>query len=112
MKTRQATRGMGVSYKSAVAAETAIYGVSWAKVASPVLTRTDDAVGMVAAAGVGATPAVNDFDSAQIYKDFARVMGVWYPIHSFRRHGVRGIRWDVYHHRRYSTRGCIAISAR
>lgn len=46
-----------------------IYGVSWGKVASPVLTRTDDSAGMVAAAGEGSAPVVNDFDTAQVYRD-------------------------------------------
>lgn len=50
-----------------------IYGVSWTKVESPVLTRTDDAVGMVAAAGVGSGTVTNDFDTAEIYKDITSV---------------------------------------
>lgn len=50
-----------------------IYGVSWDGSSSPTLTRTDDAVGMVAAAGVDSTPVVNDFDSAAIYSEFSEV---------------------------------------
>lgn len=50
-----------------------IYGVSWNKGSSPTLTRTDDAVGMTAAAGVGLTPATNSFDTAEIYKDITEV---------------------------------------
>ena len=46
-----------------------IYGVSWSGASSPTLTRTDNAVGMVAAAGVDATPVTNNFDTAEIYKD-------------------------------------------
>lgn len=46
-----------------------IYGVSWNKAASPVLTRTDAAVGMTAAAGVGAGLVRNDFDGAEIYRE-------------------------------------------
>lgn len=44
-----------------------IYGAKWEKVASPTLTRTDDAVGLVANAGVGYTSAVNDFDKLPIF---------------------------------------------
>ncbi len=59
--------GAGVSEKK-------IYGVSWGHdVSSPTLTRTDDAVGMVAAAGVGSTPVINNFDAAEIYKDIVDV---------------------------------------
>lgn len=47
----------------------AIYGVAWDKGSSSVLTRTNDAVGMVANVGVGATPAINDFDTAQIFEE-------------------------------------------
>lgn len=50
-----------------------IYGVSWGKTSSPTLTRTDDAVGMVAAAGVDMTPVTNDFDDAQIYSEISEV---------------------------------------
>lgn len=50
-----------------------IYGVSWNKGSSPTLTRTDDAVGMVANAGVDATPVVNDFDIAEIYGSITEV---------------------------------------
>jgi hypothetical protein len=51
----------------------AIYGVSWTKVESPTLTRTDDAVGMTAEAGVGSETVTNDFDTAEIYKDIEQV---------------------------------------
>lgn len=50
-----------------------IYGVSWDKSSVPTLTRTDDAVGMVAAAGVDMTPVTNDFDGAQIYSEITEV---------------------------------------
>lgn len=46
-----------------------IYGVSWTGASSPVLTRTDASVGMVAAAGVGTNAVVNNFDYAEIYRD-------------------------------------------
>ena len=46
-----------------------IYGVSWDKGASPTLTRTDMAAGMVAAAGIGTGLVRNDFDGADIYRD-------------------------------------------
>jgi len=51
----------------------AIYGVSWDKGSDPTLTRTDDAVGMVANAGVGDEIVVNDFDSAEIYSEMTEV---------------------------------------
>jgi hypothetical protein len=50
-----------------------IYGVSWNKGLSPILTRTDNAVGMVANAGVGTTAVTNDFDRAEIYKEITQV---------------------------------------
>jgi hypothetical protein len=40
-----------------------IYGASWPGGASPILTRTDQAVGKIANAGVDAGAVVNDFDS-------------------------------------------------
>ena len=54
--------------------EHTIYGVSWDKGTSPILTRTDAAVGMIAAAGVGATIPRNDFDRASIYRDITEVV--------------------------------------
>lgn len=51
-----------------------IYGAKWAHGAyDPALIRTDDAGGMVAAAGVGMTPVTNDFDNAEIYRDITEV---------------------------------------
>lgn len=50
-----------------------VYGVSWDKGATPTLTRTDDAVGMTANAGVDMTPAANDFDTAQIFGEITEV---------------------------------------
>lgn len=50
-----------------------IYGVSWNKASSPTLTRTNDAIGMVANAGVDANVVRNDFDTAEIYKDITQV---------------------------------------
>lgn len=50
-----------------------IYGASWAKVASPALTRTDAAVGMTANAGVDAGVVVNNFDAAEIYGGITEV---------------------------------------
>jgi hypothetical protein len=60
------TRGWGASTK------TKIYGVSWGKVASPVLSRTDKAVGMVAAVG-----GQNDFNAAEIFKDIKEVVDLF-----------------------------------
>lgn len=50
-----------------------IYGVSWAGGSSPTLTRTDQAVGKVANAGVDMTPVTNDFDTADIYRSITDV---------------------------------------
>src|SRR3989304_3595925 len=50
-----------------------IYGASWGGAASPALTRTDAAVGMVAAAGVDAGVVVNSFDTADIYRNITEV---------------------------------------
>jgi hypothetical protein len=52
-----------------------IYGASWDKGATvnAPLTRTDSAVGLVANAGVDAGVVVNDFDSAEIYRDITEV---------------------------------------
>jgi len=58
-----------------------IYGVSWAKVANPVLTRTDDAIGMVANVN-----GQNDFLTAEIFRDFKETEDqygnkfVWMPL--------------------------------
>lgn len=51
----------------------AIYGVAWDKSTSPALTRTDDAVGLVAAAGVDAGTVANDFDDAEIFGEITTV---------------------------------------
>jgi len=48
-----------------------IYGVSWDKGSSPALTRTDAAVGMAANAGVDMGAVVNNFDTAEIYRDIS-----------------------------------------
>lgn len=50
-----------------------IYGVSWDKSENPELTRTDDAVGMVANVGIDAQIVVNDFDTAEIFRDITEV---------------------------------------
>src|SRR4030042_536066 len=50
-----------------------IYGVSWSGAASPTLTRTDDAVGLIANAGVGSCVVVNDFDSLYPWSDMTEV---------------------------------------
>ena len=55
------------------AAPAKIYGVSWDKTAPPALTRTDDAVGMVANAGLDGGVVVNDFDTAEIFGDITEV---------------------------------------
>lgn len=55
------------------AARAKIYGAAWTKVAAPACARTDAAVGLVAAAGVDAQVVVNDFDTAEIYRDIREV---------------------------------------
>jgi len=50
-----------------------VYGVSWDKSATSTLTRTDDAIDMVAAAGVDAGAVTNSFDSADIFRDIVDV---------------------------------------
>jgi len=50
-----------------------IYGVAWDKSENPVLTRTDAAVGMAAAAGVDSQTVGNDFDDAGIYREIIEV---------------------------------------
>jgi hypothetical protein len=58
-------KGIGLvsAIKSAGQFGSPIYGASWTGVASPVLTRTDEAIGKVANAGVDAGAVVNNFDS-------------------------------------------------
>ena len=51
-----------------------IYGAYWDKGSSPVLTRTNNAVGMTANVGVGGAFVQNDFDTAQIYREIGPVI--------------------------------------
>lgn len=51
-----------------------IFGVSWDNSSSPILTRTDDAIGLVASAGVDDEAVVNDFDSLPIFGDIHDVV--------------------------------------
>ena len=53
--------------------EREIYGVTWNKGSSPVLTRTDHAVGCAANAGVDFTSVVNDFDRRPIFGEIIEV---------------------------------------
>ena len=48
-----------------------VYGLRWD--GNETYTRLEGAVGMVANAGIGTTPEVNDFDDAEIYKDIEDV---------------------------------------
>lgn len=64
---------LGVPVVAGGGAKAKVYGVSWDKGSTPTLTRTDDAVGMVAAAGVDMTPVTNDFDTAEIYSKITDV---------------------------------------
>ena len=50
-----------------------IYGVKWDKSPSPTLTRTDDAVGLTANAGVGYESVTNDFDKLPIFGEIEQV---------------------------------------
>lgn len=49
--------------------DTRIFGASWDGGSSPALTRTHDAVGKTAAAGVDSGFVANDFDKLPIFKD-------------------------------------------
>lgn len=46
-----------------------VMGVYWNKTSNPVLTRTDDAIGKVAATGVDGALVTNDFDRMPIYRE-------------------------------------------
>ena len=46
-----------------------VMGVYWNKTSNPALTRTDDAIGKVAAAGVDGALVTNDFDRMPIYRE-------------------------------------------
>ena len=50
-----------------------IYGIKWDKGATPTLTRTDDAVGLTANAGVGYGSVTNDFDKLPIFGEIEQV---------------------------------------
>jgi len=50
-----------------------IFGVKWDKSANPTLTRTDDAVGLTANAGVGYGSVTNDFDKLPIFGEIEQV---------------------------------------
>ena len=50
-----------------------IYGVYWNKGSVPTLTRTHDAIGMTAEAGIDNSFVQNDFDSAQIFREIGKV---------------------------------------
>jgi hypothetical protein len=50
-----------------------IYGAYWNKGSSPVLTRTDDAIGLNAAVGVDGQYVSNDFDTAQIFREMGPI---------------------------------------
>lgn len=54
-----------------------IYGVKWNKTADPMMTRTDDAVGMVANVGTDNQVVSNDFDSAQIYREMQEIFDLY-----------------------------------
>ena len=54
-----------------------IMGVSWDKSASPTLTRTDSAIGMVATAGVDSAIVRNDFDAAPIFREILEVTDIY-----------------------------------
>ena len=62
-----------ITTKHKQASEYDIYGVKWDKSSSPILTRTDDAVGLVANAGVGYQSVTNDFDKLPIFGEIEQV---------------------------------------
>ena len=55
--------------------EASVFGVSWTKVSSPTLTRTDASVGLVANVGVNSGVVQNDFDYAQIFRELRLITG-------------------------------------
>lgn len=61
-------QGWNVEEESAI-----VYGVSWDRSESPTLTRTDDSIGFTAEVGIDDSVVVNDFDTAEIYKDIIEV---------------------------------------
>lgn len=61
---------MGMKFSSE---DKKIFGVYWNKGSSPALTRTGDAVGMIANVGVDGQFAQNDFDKAPIYREIHTV---------------------------------------
>jgi hypothetical protein len=70
------TRIAGMDFEEDLAIPAKIYGASWNKSDNPILTRTDDAIGMVANAGVDSGVVVNNFDTAQIYGNITEVTDV------------------------------------
>ena len=50
-----------------------IFGIKWDKSSEPTLTRTDDAVGLTANAGVGYGSVTNDFDKLPIFGEIEQV---------------------------------------
>ena len=66
-------RGIGLTRRMMGGARYPIYGASWTGVASPTLTRTYAAVGLVANAGIDAGTVVNDFDSRYPWSDMIEV---------------------------------------
>ncbi len=51
-----------------------ILGVKWDKTADPTLVRTDDAVGLIAQAGLDSESVLNDFDSMPIFGEMREVV--------------------------------------
>ena len=51
----------------------AIYGARWDKGPNPTLTRTDNAIGMAANAGIGSSAVINDFDNIGIWGEITAV---------------------------------------
>ena len=73
MRRGMSRRLVPIPINGGAAAPAKIYGVSWDKAAPPALTRTDDAVGMVANAGLDGGVVVNDFDTAEIFGEITEV---------------------------------------
>jgi len=63
-----------ITTKHKQASEYDIYGVRWDKCYNPTLTRTDDATGLVANAGVGFESVKNDFDKLPIFGEIEDVV--------------------------------------
>lgn len=67
--------GIGIPFSQAKSGvDKRIFGVAWDKSSNPILTRTDDAVGLVANVGIDDQVVQNDFDSLPIFGEMKEVV--------------------------------------